>query len=116
MDVETWVDTVDAFHTVTLDDSREYVAVTYHTGAEAEADLVPTPIFRTMARPALERADRPRYINTHALKEAAEGYGYKEAVERWVQHECIPDYHPAEKPWDRAMRYAEYCEPSNRNY
>lgn len=111
MDVAEWIDAVEAFHPVSLEDTREYVAVCYRTREGTEADLVPTPIFRSMARPALERADRPRYVDASALKNAADGFGYREEVERWIRHEIIPDHHPPEKPWDLVLRNTGYYEP-----
>lgn len=108
MDVADWIDAVDAFHPVRLEDSRTYVAVCYRTQDGTEADLVPTPTFRSMARPALKRAAQPRYVDTSALKRAAEGHGYGEEVERWIDHDLIPDHRPPAPPWDRALRYAGY--------
>lgn len=111
MDVADWMEAMDAFHPVQLEDSRAYVAVTYRTREGMEADLVPTPIFQAIARPALERAEKPRYVDASALKNAAEGHGYRETVERWIRHEIVPDYHPPERPWDRVLQYTGSYEP-----
>lgn len=110
MNVDDWIADHDAMYPVDADGHR-YVAVCYTHDHETTADLVPRPIFRTFAQPALARADAPRYVDAHALKETADGYGYSEAVDRWIDAGVVPDHHPPDPPWDRLLQYAGYWEP-----
>ncbi len=104
MDVDAWVADQDAVYRVERDDAGPvYVAVVYGE-ADATADVVPAPVFRAFTQPGLQDTGR---LDSRAMRDAADGHGYGDAVDTWVDAGVLPPYR-SEVCWETAQRYAGY--------